>query len=187
MRESAPQKAVYEDLFALPENTTGQIIDGELIATPRPSRRHALAATVLGSRVTSSYYLGGGSGPGGWIILMEPEIRLGDNFVVPDLSGWKRERFPPDEEENWISVPPDWVCDVLSPNTHRVDKIQKMPLYARHGVRHLWLVDPGAKTLDAFRLESGRWVVLGTFAEADIVRAEPFEELEIDLEHLWLG
>ena len=65
MAHPAKKKAVYEDLFDLPKNMTGEIINGELLVTPRPSRKHALAAIVLGTRVTASYYLADGDGPGG--------------------------------------------------------------------------------------------------------------------------
>ncbi len=114
-------------------------------------------------------------------------MKLEDDIVVPDLAGWKKERFPTTEETNWISVVPDWVCEVLSPSTLRVDKIKKMPLYGRYGIGHFWLVDPNAKTLDVFRLEAGRWVVAGLYVEDDKARAEPFQEVEIDLNELWLA
>ncbi len=143
-------------------------------------------ASALDKKIGSPYQFGEGSGPGGWIILVEPEIGLGGNILVPDLAGWKKERFPVTEETNWISVSPDWVCEVLSAGTLRIDKVKKMPLYGQNAVGHLWLVDPGTRTLDIFRLEAGRWVVAAIFAENDIVRAEPFQEIEIDLGSLWL-
>jgi Uma2 family endonuclease len=115
---------------------------------------------------------------------MAPEIGLGRNILVPDLAGWKRERFPVSEEHNWISAAPDWVCEVLSPSTAKTDKTDKMSLYAQHCVPHLWFIDPIAKTLDVFRLEAGRWVVVALFVENDKMRAEPFQE--VDLETLWL-
>lgn len=187
MSEPARKRATYEDLFGIPENATGEIIDGELIVTPRPSRKHQFASSALGNMVGPSYQFGRGGGPGGWIILDEPEIALGENILVPDLAGWRRERFPGEEETNWISVVPDWVCEVLSPGTIRTDKVRKTGIYAEHGVRHLWLLDPLARTLDVFELESGRWVVLGMHLENDRVRAHPFTEVEIELELLWLG
>ena len=186
MAEPARKKAAYDDLYSLPENMTGEIIDGELIATPRPSRSHAHATSALGGELAPPYQFGRGGGPGGWEILDEPEIKLGENIIVPDLAGWRRERFPRSEETNWISIPPDWVCEVLSPSMLRVDKIKKMPIYAQYGVHHLWLIDPIAKTLDVFRLESGHWVVAGLYVEDDKVRAEPFQEVEIELSNLWL-
>jgi Uma2 family endonuclease len=186
MAKLAKQRATYEDLFHIPENMTGEIIDGELIVTPRPSRKHVYTASALGSEVGPPYQFGRGGGPGGWIILDEPEIRLGENILVPDLAGWRRERFPLSEETNWISVTPDWVCEVLSPSTLRVDKIRKMPVYAQSGVLHFWLIDPLARTFDVFRLESGQWVVAGLYAEDDKVRAEPFQDIVIELVNLWL-
>lgn len=186
MSEAAKKKAVYADLCRVPENMIGEIINGELIVTPRPSRKHTLTTSLLGSEIIPSYFHGRGGGPGGWVIIIEPEIGLDEHTLVPDLAGWKKERFPTSEKTNWISVAPDWICEVLSPSTLRTDKIRKMPLYAEHGIKHLWLVDPNAKTLDAFRLESGMWVLLSSYVEDDKVRAEPFQEIEIDLAGLWL-
>lgn len=94
--------------------------------------------------------------------------------------------FPTNPEHNWIPVAPDWICEILSPATLRTDKIKKMPIYAQFGVAHAWLIDPRDKTLDTYRLESGRWSLLGSFVENDRVRAEPFQEIEIILEDLWL-
>ena len=187
MAELAKNKAAHEDLYSVPENMTGEIIDGELIVTPRPSRKHGFCATALGTAVTAPYQFGQGGGPGGWVFIIEPEVGLGEDILVPHLAGWKRERFPFEEEGDWISVAPDWVCEILSPSTFRKDKVKKMPLYARHGVEHIWLIDPLAMTMDAFRLESGGWVLLGSYAENDKVRAEPFLEIEINLGDLWIG
>lgn len=185
MADLAPKKATYQDLFSIPENMTGEIINGELLVTPRPSRKHGYTATVLSGELEPSYHRGRG-GPGGWIFIIEPELGLGEDILVPDLAGWKRERFPVIEETNYITVAPNWVCEVLSPSTFRLDKIRKMPLYAQNGVEHLWFVDPATLTLDAFRLEAGLWVVLGSYGENDQVRVEPFQEIEINLSDLWL-
>jgi Uma2 family endonuclease len=123
---------------------------------------------------------------GGWIILIEPEVGLGTDIVVPDLAGWREERFPRTEEANWISVAPDWVCEILSPAAARIDRVKKMHLYARHRVAYSWLTDPLLTSLEVFRLESGRWSLLGVFAQSDRVRAEPFDRIELDLAALWL-
>jgi len=185
MPELARKKASYEDLYSIPENMTGEIIDGELFVTPRPSRRHVGAASSLGYKIGPSYQFGERGGPGGWIILVEPEIGLDEDILVPDLAGWRKERYPGDEPHNWISVTPDWICEVLSPGTAHKDKVKKMPTYARHGVPYFWLIDPIVKTLDVFNLESGRWVLLSSYAEDDKVRAEPFAEIEFALSDLW--
>ena len=185
MSESAKKRATYEDLYDLPEDMTGEIIDGELILTPKPSTQHSNTAFTLSSRLGPPYRFGEG-GPGGWIILVKHEIMLGEHLLVPDFAGWRKGRFPGVPKENWLSIAPDWVCEILSPSTARVDRVRKMPLYAAHGIPHLWLIDPFAKTLEVFRLQSGKWVMLAAFAEDDKVRTEPFQEIEIDLANLWI-
>jgi Uma2 family endonuclease len=186
MAEPAKREATYEDLFDISQNMTGEIIHGELVVTPRPSRRHVYTSSALGGKLMPPYQFGEGNGPGGWIIIIEPEIGLGRDILVPDLAGWKRERFPISEDHNWISVAPDWVCEVLSPGTAKTDKTDKMPIYAQYEIPYLWFIDPIAKTMDVFRLESGKWVVVGLFVESDKIRVAPFPEAEIDLGALWL-
>lgn len=186
MSEPAKRRATYQDLYSVPHNMTGEIIDGELIVTPRPSRKHIHAASAVDKEVGPPYQFGRGGGPGGWIILVEPEIGLDAHTFVPDLAGWKRQRFPYEEETNYISVSPDWVCEVLSASTFRIDRTKKMTIYAQHGVDHIWLIDPVAETVEVFKLESGRWFLFATFSENEKMRAEPFEEVEISLADLWL-
>lgn len=186
MSEPAKQKATYEDLYNIPENMTGEIIDGELIVSARPAWRHVHAASILGAEVLPPYQFGRGGGPGGWIICDEPEVHFDDNVLVPDLAGWKRERLSISPEEHRFTIVPDWICEIFSPSSVRIDRIKKMRIYARYAVPHVWLIDPAVKTLEVFRLESGKWLLLDTFAEDDKVRVEPFEEIEIELGNFWL-
>lgn len=186
MAEPAKKQATYEDLCNVPENMTGEIIDGELIVTPRPARRHVHAASALGIEVAPSYQFGRG-GPGGWIIYDEPEIYFdAKNTIVPDLAGWRKERLTTPPEEHRFTVPPDWICEVLSPKTASNDRIKKMRTFARHGVPYVWLIDPLLKTLEVFKLEAGRWFLSDAFEGNEKIRAEPFQEIEIDLGILWL-
>ncbi|RPJ09949.1 MAG: Uma2 family endonuclease, partial [Deltaproteobacteria bacterium] len=185
MAEAAKKQAVYEDLYTIPENMTGEIIDGELIVTPRPARRHAHAASALGADITPSFQFGRG-GPGGWIIYYEPELHFGKNVLVPDLAGWRRERLSMLPDEHRFTVRPDWVCEILSPGTARRDRMKKMRIYAQYEVPYAWLIDPMIATLEVFRIESGKWLLLDVFSENEKVKAEPFHEVEIDLANLWL-
>lgn len=185
MSEPAAKSPSYEDLYSIPENMIGEIIDGELIVTPRPSGEHSNAAFALSAELGPPYRFGRG-GPGGWIILFEPEIKCGENILVPDLAGWRKERFPGWPRENWFSTVPDWICEILSPSTARNDRIKKMYIYGGHQVQYLWLADPRDRTLEVFRLKAGEWVKLAGFAEDDRVRAEPFLEVEWELGNLWV-
>lgn len=180
---AVPRLASYDDIVTLPEHVTGEIIDGELHTQPRPTSRHARVETGLGRELSGPFDVGRG-GPGGWVILSEPELHLGPHVLVPDLAGWRRERLPliPDGP---IEVVPDWVCEILSPGTARKDRARKLPLYGRLGVTHAWLVDPAAKTIEVLRYADGHWLLLETFGEDDSMRAEPFDAVAIELAPLW--
>ncbi len=186
MAQPARKRATYEDLFALPPNVKGEILDGVLYTQPRPRFRHTRGALSLGSQIHRPFDLGS-DGPGGWWILVEPGIELPDSpEVAPDLAGWRRERMPDPPVDESIKIVPDWVCEIHSPSTRAYDQRTKKPFYAKHGVGWLWFVDPEARLLTASRLENGRWVDLGTWGEDDRVRIEPFDAIELSLSALWL-
>ncbi|MDN5849584.1 MAG: Uma2 family endonuclease [Nitrococcus sp.] len=176
--------ARYEDLFSLPDNLVGEIIEGKLYTHPRPAPRHAVASSAIGIEIGSPFHRGRG-GPGGWWILDEPELHLGEDILVPDLAGWRREQMPKLPETAWFELAPDWVCEILSPATAKVDRMSKMPCYAVNGVAHCWLVDPDARTLEAFRLSDSQWLLLGSFVDEVDVAAEPFESVPFSLAALW--
>ncbi len=178
------RRATYEDLCQVPDHKVAEILDGELIVSPRPALRHANASSGLGGHLWGPFQ-GGRGGPGGWWLLDEPELHLADDILVPDLAGWRRERLPAVPDTAYMTLAPDWVCEVISPSTERIDRSRKMRLYAREGVTHLWLLDPIVRTLEVLRLEAARWVLLGTHSDADVVRVEPFEAIEIELTTLW--
>jgi Uma2 family endonuclease len=184
MGDPAKRRATYEDLLAVPKHLVAQIIHGVLVTQPRPASRHALASSILGSELTGPFHQGKG-GPGGWILLDEPELHLHGDILVPDLAGWRRERMPELPDATAFELAPDWVCEVLSPSTAATDRAEKLPIYARERVGHVWLVDPVAKTLEACRLENGRWMLLGTWRDDAKVRVEPFEAFELELAGLW--
>jgi Uma2 family endonuclease len=176
--------ATYEDLLALPGNLVGEIVGGRLITHPRPAPKHAVASSRVGSELENPFGRGRG-GPGGWWILDEPEVHLGADIVVPDLGGWKRERMPRVPETAWFPLPPDWVCEVLSPGTARFDRAEKLPLYLRHGVSHVWLIDPDVKILEVFESRDDKWVLLTVLENDAMVSQPPFEAIAFDLSALW--
>jgi Uma2 family endonuclease len=161
-----------------------EIVDGELWASPRPAPRHSRAWARITSRIEPAFDEGRG-GPGGWIILGEPEVHLGTQVLVPDLAGWRRTRMPKLPGTAYISVAPDWVCEVISPSTARLDRAKKLSIYAVEGVPHAWIVDPLARTFEVLRLEGGRWAIIATHAGDAVVSIEPFEAIEIEIGALW--
>jgi Uma2 family endonuclease len=184
MGERAKRRATYEDLLGVPKHVVGEIIQGVLVTQPRPAARHALASSVLGSELTGPFHRGKG-GPGGWILLDEPELHLQGDVLVPDLAGWRRTRMPELPDAAAFELAPDWVCEVLSPSTAAIDRAEKMPIYARERVPHVWLVDPIARTLEALRRDGAQWLLLGTWRDDALVRVEPFEAFDLELASLW--
>jgi Uma2 family endonuclease len=185
MAETARKPATYEDLLKVPDHLVAEIVDGELFTSPRPASRHARASSVLTGKLMPPFDQGDG-GPGGWWIIDEPELHLAPDILVPDRAGWRRERMPTYPDAAFFTLPPDWVCEVVSPSTGRLDRVRKMPKYAANQIAYLWLVDPLQKTLEVYQLESSRWLLLAAHGGDEKVRAEPFDAIEIDLTPLWI-
>ncbi len=185
MPQPAEHPATYADLCQVPDHMVAQIIHGQLIVHPRPAPRHALAASSLGEEISGPFHKSRRGGPGGWWILDEPELHLGFDIPVPDLAGWRRERMPTLPDTAYFELPPDWVCEVLSPSTARLDRVDKLGIYAAHGVAHAWLIDPDARTLEAFTLDAGRWRRDAALKDDDAVSAVPFDAISFNLGALW--
>ncbi|MBM4259233.1 MAG: Uma2 family endonuclease [Deltaproteobacteria bacterium] len=184
---TARRQATYEDLLKVPDILVAEILDGELFTSPRPAFPHAQAPSALrGALDPFDRRIGGPGSPGGWWILFEPELHLGPDVLVPDLAGWRREQVPVLPNVAYFDVAPDWVCEIVSPSTARVDRVRKVPAYARAGVSHLWLIDPLQQVLEVFRLEDRRWVLMSTHGSTETVRVEPFDALELDMSRWWL-
>lgn len=177
---------LYEQLLQLPEPLTGEILGGRLYAAPRPGGRHGIAGRGLSIDLGGPFDLGR-NGPGGWWIVPEPEVHFVRDIevAVPDLAGWRRERMPQIPDGHRFELVPDWLCEILSESAMKKDRAVKLPLYARYGVAHVWLVDPSARTLEAYELSQGRWVLLSTLKDDDAVQLPPFEAASFSLADLW--
>jgi Uma2 family endonuclease len=182
--EQDQRDELYEAYLRVPPHQHAEIVHGTLYVMSRPAPKHANAASVLGAELGAPFQRGRG-GPGGWWILFEPELHFGEDVLVPDIAGWRRERMPGMPDEAYFTLAPDWVCEVLSPHNERHDRLRKMPVYARGDVRHAWLVDPLDRTVEVLRLEAGKWTSVTTYRKDQIIKAEPFEAVEIDLLPVW--
>lgn len=183
-QQKVARPATYQDVLDAPPHMVAEIVRGALHLHPRPAPRHAHAASALGAEMYGLFSKGRG-GPGGWWILDEPELHLGDDVLVPDVAGWRRERMPSLPEAAFFDLPPDWVCEVLSPGTRAFDLTAKREAYGTHGVPSLWLIDPIARTLEAFALEAGRWTLRAAVEGDADVRVPPFEAVAFPLADLW--
>ena len=177
-------RATCQDVLDAPEHLVAEIIDGTLYTHPRPAPRHATAGAGLLGRLRPAFDRSDG-GPGGWRTLYEPELHLDDEILVPDLAGWRRERMPELPDTAYLMLAPDWICEVLSPSTRKLDLVHKRPIYASVGIVHLWLIDPVERILEAFKLHDGKWQLIATVEDDDPVCIAPFEAVTFSLADLW--
>jgi len=177
-------RATYADILALPAHQVGEIIDGDLHISPRPRSKHALVTTALLTCLGPAFHERGG-GSGGWWILVEPELHFDQDVLVPDFGGWRRERMPEFLDVAFFTLAPDWVCEILSASTARVDRGHKLRMYGREGVTQVWLLDPEARTLEVLRRQAQQWLLVAVHEGSARVRAEPFDGVELDLAPLW--
>jgi Uma2 family endonuclease len=185
MNEPARRRATYDDVLNAPPHMIAEVIDGTLRLQPRPAKPHAAAASALGEELGPPFKRGRG-GPGGWILLDEPELHLQADILVPDIAGWRRERMPAlIADEPFFTLAPDWVAEVLSPATIKYDRTDKLRVYRRESVDWVWLVDPLARTLEVLRRNEEDWVLRGTWRDDERARAEPFDAIELHLAVLW--
>ncbi|MDX9720053.1 MAG: Uma2 family endonuclease [Myxococcota bacterium] len=176
--------ATYQDVLDAPKHLVAELIGGELYTSPRPAMPHALTSSDLTIDLGAPFRRGRG-GPGGWWIVAEPELHLGDEVLVPDVAAWRRERMPERPSGAFVSLVPDWVCEIASPSTRSFDRLRKMPVYLRHGLGFLWLVEPLERFLDAFVREGERWVLLGTWSAETEARIPPFDAVPLDVTGWW--
>jgi Uma2 family endonuclease len=182
--EAAQRRATYQEVLDAPEHVVAELIEGVLYQSPRPATAYAAAASALGEELGPPFKRGKG-GPGGWIILDEPEVHLGEHVLVPDLGGWRRETMPELPHVAFITLCPDWVCEVLSPSTRALDRGQKLGVYARFGVQHVWLVEPLEQLVEVLRLDGDAYRIVQSVAGDRSARMEPFEAIELALGALW--
>jgi len=183
--DPAQRRAGYEDVLNAPAHMVAEVIDGELRLQPRPAKPHAAAASALGEELGPPFKRGRG-GPGGWILLDEPELHLGADILVPDLASWRRERMQAIvADEPFFTLSPDWVAEIVSPRTEKFDRTDKLRIYSREQVSWVWLVDPLQHTLELLRRGDAGWIIRASFRDDARVRAEPFDAIDLDLSVLW--
>jgi Uma2 family endonuclease len=184
IRNSADVEAMRE---RAPTGMRSEIIHGALLMAPAPRASHQFAIGRLLAALDRALPLRrGGSGPTGWLFLLGPELHLGEgpDKLNPDIAAWRAERAP-SLDDYPIEVVPDWLCEVLSPSTEVYDRATKLPLFAAYGARHAWLLDPDARTLEVFALDSAGARQIARFDGDDIVCAAPLDEVPIELATLW--
>ncbi len=168
-----PASFTYDDLLQHDPSSRDvvELLDGVLVQKASPRATHAHTQGELRGELHRFRRRSDGTG---WWILVEPDIRFSPRTVLrPDLAGWRAERLA-ELPDGPVDVPPDWVCEVLSPSTELYDRGPKRAAYAQFGVAHLWLASPEARVLETFELVEGRWMWEGTFSEGQVT-IRPFD------------
>lgn len=159
-----------------------ELVDGELTEKASPSGEHGhLQARVSRSVGNRFDRRPGGRFPGGWWIMSEVDVQLGGDIFRPDLIGWRRERMSVVPRTRPVEVRPDWVGEVISESNASHDRVTKLRAYHQAGVPHYWLIDPRDRTLTVLRHADGGYLTVLVASEAETIRAEPFEAMELDL------
>jgi len=154
-----------------------EIIEGAHHTTRRGSPRICHARDGLMFYLRRAF---GDDADATWWIFSRPELQVGENRLVPDIAGWRRDRVPQWPDVSSTAVPPDFVCEV----THLAKR--KLPAYARHGVSWAWVVDPIEQLIEVSRLKDGFWLNVATHTGDAVARMQPFDTLDIPLSRLWL-
>ncbi len=184
MSETAKPKSnsTITDWLAQPQAARLELFAGTFVQKALPDFRHAAAqfglATILRPRF---HRRGGGDHPGGWWIVGEVDIQLGDDGFRPDLAGWRRDRAPEPPQGRPITLRPDWVCETLSRSNASNETILKMWRYHNAGVPHYWIVDPDTQTLAVYRNSAEGYVNVMVVQAHEHVRAEPFDAIEFNV------
>ena len=176
-------KFSYRDYKSLPESDTKryELIEGELIVVPSPSTYHQRIAGNLEyilREFVRRYNLG-------YIYDAPCDVVLSEeNVLQPDILFITRERSEIITEEN-IQGPPDLVIEILSPSTAERDRTHKRTLYARHGVREYWIVDPDERTIKIMILKEKGLDVVSLYQGEARVESPLLSGLVIDLNQIF--
>lgn len=180
--ESAQRKATLADFWAIPEERRfHELIGGEIVEKASPSGEHGDAqAGIIGAVRPPFQRQRGRGGPGGWWIAAEVEVLLESAEIVrPDVVGWRRETAPERPTGFPVTIRPDWICEVVSPSRPTDDTVKKLRLYQRVAIPHYWVVDPRDATLTIMRWNDAGYITVMRAERGEIIRAEPFEQIEI--------
>lgn len=182
MTQFASRTAGLDEFWAIPEGERfHELLSGEIVRRADPSAEHGDAQAGIVAAVRPPYHRrSGDGGPGGWWILTEVEVLLESGSLVrPDVVGFRRERSLERPTGTPIKLRPDFICEIVSASNAHVDTIKKLRLYHQAGLPHYWLVDPRDSTLTVMRHSPDGYVTLLRAERHEVVRAEPFDAIEI--------
>jgi Uma2 family endonuclease len=160
------------------------LVEGVIYSHARPRAAHSELLGGLYRELSNFYTDTRRGGPGGWVFLIEPELVLGADTLVPDIAAWRRERMPRVPDLARISLAPDWVCEVLSGSTEAFDRGPKRRSYLRAAVTHLWYVQPTSRLIEVYRKNGDFYASVTEGSFVGPISLEPFIANPLELGEL---
>ena len=181
MADNTPKNDPLKAMLGLSDNDTEGVISDMSAEPKRPDLRHAFARSALGIKLTyADPILKNASAD--WCILDQPKIQIKQHDLIPDLAAWQHEEL---HDKAVIECVPDWIGEVLRSSARQDDQHFNMPLYAKLGVKHFWLINPNWHTLEAYQLENQSWNLIASYKDDDKVSEAPFDAISFPLSNLW--
>ena len=166
-----------EDYWILPEGEPVQLLRGRLIVSPSPNILHQLIVVRLGELFSAI-----ADQTDGFAVVAPMDTVLSEHTIPqPDVIYIRNANKGIIEDR--VRGVPDLVIEVLSPSTARVDRLEKLDLYARHGIAEYWIVDPEPQVFEFLILKDGNYHE--EFAQSDRYASPQFPEVQIDLTNFW--
>ena len=175
-------KFTYDDYRNTPDDRRYELLDGELVMAPAPSLRHQRTGIRLSSLLhafVTGRRLGEVFSPPCDVILSDTDV------VQPDLLFVSRERGRILLEGDAVRGAPDLVVEILSPSTAARDRTLKRVLYARHGVREYWLVDPDAETITVMVLGTDGFEVEAVYGKGETLTSPTLRGFAVNLDEVF--
>ena len=169
------------DDLAVSEDERVELINGDIVQRPMARSDHGIvqsrASVELGP-------IDRKTGPDGWWIITEVSVAYElHQCPTHDIAGWRKPRMP-ERPTGVIDIPPDWVCEIVSPGHERKDTLTLFLLLQRHKVPFYWLIWPEDRVLIAHQLDGDNYRVVRTIAGETRARIPPFDEIELDLSYI---
>ena len=176
--------ATIDELLSRRGDERLELIRGSLVEKAAPTAEHSAAQLGAGSTLTELFQRGRGGGPGGWWFFVELDVQFGQELLRPDICGYRRDRVQERPKGRPVTIRPDWVCEILSTSSESRDRVEKLETYFRSGVPHYWIINPLEGTLEVFRRTDLAFALIRTAHRGQIVRAEPFDAVELSVDEL---
>lgn len=172
--------ARFADLIARGDCDRLEIIGGEVVQKAVPTFAHARTELKVTATVAPFDARGGGGGPGGWWLGTELHVEYPSGDVYcHDLAGFRRDRVPERPTEWPVLARPDWVAEIVSPKHEKQDLVVKPRVLHAAEVPHYWVISPEERILLVHRWSPDGYVVVQRATAGDVIRAEPFDAIEI--------